>query len=97
MSQAFTAIATLIAKPGQQDTLENALRALVEPSRAEKGCSQYDLHRDLADPLTFYVIEQWASEEILSAHNASAHFQNFQAAAGHCIEHFQLKRLGAIA
>jgi len=63
MSQAFTAIATLIAKPGQQDTLENALRALVEPSRAEAGCGQYDLHRDLADPLTFYVIEHWASEE----------------------------------
>ena len=97
MSQAFTAIATLIAKPGQQDTLENALRALVEPSRAEEGCGQYDLHRDLADPLTFYVIEHWASEEILQTHNASAHFQNFQATAGHCIEHFQLKRLGSIA
>lgn len=97
MSQAFTAIATLIAKPGQQDTLENALRALVEPSRAEEGCGQYDLHRDLADPLTFYVIEHWASEEILQAHNASAHFRNFQATAGDCIEHFQLKRLGSIA
>ncbi|MHA3738057.1 putative quinol monooxygenase [Pseudomonas sp. Eth.TT006] len=97
MSQAFTAIATLTAKPGQQDTLEKALRALVEPSRAEAGCGQYDLHRDLADPLTFYVIEQWASEEILSAHNASAHFQQFQASAADCIEHFQLKRLGVIA
>ncbi|WP_025111716.1 putative quinol monooxygenase [Pseudomonas sp. H1h] len=97
MSQPFTAIATLIAKPGQQDTLENALRELVAPSRAEAGCGQYDLHRDLADPLTFYVIEHWAGEEILLAHNASAHFLNFQATAGHCIEHFQLKRLGAIA
>ncbi|WP_166221024.1 putative quinol monooxygenase [Pseudomonas atagonensis] len=96
MSQPFTAIATLIAKPGQQDTLEHALRALVEPSRAEEGCSQYDLHRDLADPQVFYVIEHWASEAILQAHNASAHFQHFQASAGQCIEHFELKRLGAI-
>ena len=97
MSQPFTAIATLIAKPGQQDLLEQGLRALVEPSRAEAGCSQYDLHRDLADPQVFYVIEHWASEEILQAHNASEHFQSFQATAGHCIEHFQLKRLGTIA
>jgi quinol monooxygenase YgiN len=94
MSQPFTAIATLTAKPGQQDVLEQALRALVEPSRAEPGCGQY---RDLADPQVFYVIEQWASDEILETHNASAHFQNFQASAGHTIEHFQLKRLGAIA
>ncbi|MFJ2712716.1 MULTISPECIES: putative quinol monooxygenase [unclassified Pseudomonas] len=97
MSQAFTAIATLIAKPGQQDTLEQGLRALVPPSRAEDGCSQYDLHRDLSDPLTFYVIEHWASEEILQLHNASEHFKNFQAAAGQSIAHFELKRLGAIA
>ncbi|MFJ2481987.1 putative quinol monooxygenase [Pseudomonas sp. NPDC087598] len=97
MSQPFTAIATLIAKPGQQHTLEQALHALVAPSRVEDGCSQYDLHRDLADPRVFYVIEHWASEAILQTHNASAHFQNFQATAGHCIEHFELKRLGAIA
>ena len=97
MSQPFTAIATLIAKPGQQDALEQALRALVEPSRAEDGCSQYDLHRDLADPQVCYVIEHWASEEILHTHNASAHFQNFQATAAQTIEHFELKRLGAIA
>ncbi len=97
MSQPFTAIATLTAKPGQQDVLEQALRALVEPSRAEPGCGQYDLHRDLADQQVFYVIEQWASDEILEAHNASAHFQKFQAGAGHTIEHFQLKRLGKIA
>jgi len=97
MSQPFTAIATLTAKPGQQDALEQALRALVAPSRAEVGCGQYDLHRDLADPQVFYVIEQWASDEVLQAHNASAHFQQFQSSAGDTIEHFQLKRLGAIA
>lgn len=97
MSQPFTAVATLTAKTGQQDVLEQALRVLVEPSRAEPGCGQYDLHRDLADPQVFYVIEQWASDEILEAHNASAHFLNFQTSAGHAIEHFQLKRLGAIA
>ncbi|MFG6204500.1 putative quinol monooxygenase [Pseudomonas retamae] len=97
MSQPFTAIATLTARPGQQDALEQALRALVAPSRAEAGCGQYDLHRDLADPQVFYVIEHWASDEVLQAHNASAHFQQFQSSAGDTIEHFQLKRLGAIA
>ncbi|MCU7251892.1 putative quinol monooxygenase [Pseudomonas koreensis] len=97
MSQAFTAIATLIARPGQQDALEHALRALIEPTRAEAGCSQYDLHQDLANPLAFYMIEHWASDEALQAHDASAHIQNFRARAGEFLEHFELKRLRALA
>jgi quinol monooxygenase YgiN len=75
MSQPFTAIATLIAKPGQQDALEQHLRALVEPTRAEAGCGQYDLHQDLANPLAFYMIERWSNDEALQAHDASAHIQ----------------------
>ncbi|MFJ4194529.1 putative quinol monooxygenase [Pseudomonas sp. NPDC089534] len=97
MSQPFTAIATLIAKPGRQEALEQHLRALIEPTRAEAGCSQYDLHQDLANPSAFYMIERWASDEALQAHDASAHIQHFRAQAGEFLEHFELKRLRAIA
>ena len=97
MSQPFTAIATLIAKAGQQDALEQHLRALLEPTRAEAGCSQYDLHQDLANPQAFYMIEQWSSDEALQAHDASAHIQHFRATAGDLIEHFDLKRLRVLA
>jgi quinol monooxygenase YgiN len=96
MSQPFTAIATLIAKAGQQDALEQHLRVLLEPTRAEAGCGQYDLHQDLANPLAFYMIEQWSSDEALQAHDASAHIQHFRASAGELIEHFDLKRLRAL-
>ncbi|WP_460118386.1 putative quinol monooxygenase [Pseudomonas sp. S2_C03] len=96
MSQPFTAIATLIAKAGQQDALERHLRALLEPTRAEAGCGQYDLHQDLANPQAFYMIEQWNSDEALQAHDASAHIQHFRATAGELIEHFDLKRLRAL-
>jgi len=97
MSQPFTAIATLIAKPGQQDALEQHLRALVEPTRAEAGCGQYDLHQDLSNPLAFYMIEQWSSDEALQAHDDSAHIQNFRAKASDFLEHFELKRLRTLA
>ena len=97
MSQPFTAIATLIAKAGQQDALEQHLRALVEPTRVEAGCGQYDLHQDLANPLAFYMIEQWSSDEALQAHDASAHVQNFRAKAPEFLEHFELKRLRTLA
>jgi quinol monooxygenase YgiN len=97
MSQPFTAIATLIAKPGQQEALEQHLRALVQPTRTEAGCGQYDLHQDLANPLAFYMIEQWSSDEALQAHDASAHVQNFRAKAPEFLEHFELKRLRTLA
>ena len=97
MSQPFTAIATLIAKAGQQHALEQHLRALVEPTRVEAGCGQYDLHQDLANPLAFYMIEQWSSDEALQAHDASAHVQNFRAKAPEFLEHFELKRLRTLA
>ena len=97
MSQPFTAIATLIARPGQQDALEQHLRALIEPTRAEAGCGQYELHQDLANPLAFYMIEQWSSDEALQAHDASAHVQNFRAKAPEFLEHFELKRLRTLA
>ncbi|VVP58641.1 Putative monooxygenase [Pseudomonas fluorescens] len=97
MSQPFTAIATLIAKADQQDVLEQHLRALLEPTRAEAGCGQYDLHQDLANPLAFYMIEKWSSDEALQAHDASAHIQSFRARASDFLEHFELKRLRNLA
>ena len=97
MSQPFTAIATLIAKPGQQTVLEQNLRALLEPTRAEPGCSQYDLLVDQQNPLAFYMIERWSGNEALQAHDASAHIQNFRAKAGDVLEHFELKRLQPLA
>lgn len=93
MSDAFTAIATIIAKTGHGPALELQLRNLVAPSRAEAGCRFYDLHQDLEHPEGFYVLERWEDETALQTHNATAHFQAFQAAAAELIEHFELKRL----
>jgi len=93
MPTAFKVIATLIAKPGQQDTLEQLLRGLLEPTRAEAGCQQYDLHQDLQHPETFYMLERWNDDAALDAHDQSAHIQNFRTQAADVIEHFELKRL----
>ncbi|MCE4058120.1 putative quinol monooxygenase [Pseudomonas sp. Au-Pse12] len=93
MSQAFTAIATLIAKPQQQAVLKRELSALVPPSREETGCQYYELHEDAAQPGTFYVLERWDDEAALEFHNNTAHFQHFIAQTREAIEHFELKRL----
>ena len=96
MSQSFTAIATLIAKPDQQARLQRELSALVPPSRDEAGCQYYELHQDAAQPDTFYVLERWDDEAALEFHNKTAHFQHFIAQTREAIEHFELKRLQLI-
>ena len=37
-------VAELVAKPGKEEELRRELLALVEPTRREEGCVQYDLH-----------------------------------------------------
>ncbi|WDH36111.1 putative quinol monooxygenase [Pseudomonas chlororaphis] len=93
MSQAFTVIATLVAKSGQQAVLKRELSALVQPSREEAGCQYYNLHQDAEAPGTFYVLERWDDEAALEFHNAAPHFQHFLNQTREAIKHFELKRL----
>ena len=97
MSAAFNVIATLIAKPGQQATLETLLRELLEPTRIEAGCQQYDLHQDLQHPETFYMLERWSDDAALADHDQSAHILSFRAKAADVLEHVDIKRLNFLA
>ncbi|MGY2290607.1 putative quinol monooxygenase [Pseudomonas sp. SDO528_S397] len=97
MSNAFNVIATLIAKPGQHATLEKLLRELLEPTRVEPGCQQYELHQDLQHPETFYMLERWSDEAALADHYQSVHVQHFRAQAADVLGHFELKRLKFLA
>jgi quinol monooxygenase YgiN len=74
-SPVVTVIATFQARPGQENELKAALTALVEPTRREAGCINYDLHQLPEDPARFLFHENWASQAHLDAHLQSAHLQ----------------------
>ncbi|AKJ42205.1 putative quinol monooxygenase [Pragia fontium] len=73
----ITIVATLTIKSDFQAPLMEQLKKLVDSSRAEEGCLQYDLHQDKENPLVYVFIERWASQPILDAHNQSEHFTSF--------------------
>lgn len=73
MSTPLALIAKIDALPGHEDVVEAALLALVNPTLAENGCIQYDLHRDLEVPGRFMFYEIWATRGDWEAHNASPH------------------------
>jgi quinol monooxygenase YgiN len=77
MAQVLTVVAELQAKPGREEALRRAVLALIEPTRQEEGCVQYDLHVHTNDPGRFVFYENWTSREHLDRHAASAHLKEF--------------------
>ena len=77
---------TAKAKPGKESELREALVAGVTGSRYDAGCIIYELHEFADDPTTFFLYEQWTSQELLDAHLATDPLKNFQARADELIE-----------
>ncbi len=82
MSQLLSVVAALKARPGKEDDLRRVLLTLIEPTRAEDGCVQYDLHVHATDPSRFVFYENWTSREHLDRHLASPHLTAAVTAAG---------------
>ncbi|GAB3494287.1 putative quinol monooxygenase [Flexivirga lutea] len=77
---AVTAIIT--AKPGSETAVQAALTALVEPTRAEPGCVDYQLAVSTVDPTVFITTEKWRASSDLDAHLETEHVKTALSAAG---------------
>jgi len=68
-------VAVLKAKPGKEEELRRTLIGLVEPTRAEEGCLQYDLHVSTEVPGEFVFYEKWTGREALERHGETPHLK----------------------
>ena len=71
----YVLIARWTAAPGNEERVEQALRALARTTRAEAGCRTYQPARSVDDPRVFVIYEEYDDEAALEAHTASAHFR----------------------
>jgi quinol monooxygenase YgiN len=69
----LTVTATFQARPGKEAELRAALIGLLEPTRREAGCVNYDLHASPGEPAKFLFHENWTSQAALDAHLQSPH------------------------
>jgi len=74
---AVTVLAIIKAKSGMEAQVEKALRELIEPTRQEPGCINYDLHVLLDDSTVFMFHENWQSKEDLDEHLNKPYLENF--------------------
>jgi quinol monooxygenase YgiN len=68
-----TVIAEGIAKAGNEDEVRGLFLGLLEPTRKEEGCIQYDLHEEADKPGHFMFSESWSSKAALDAHLTTPH------------------------
>jgi quinol monooxygenase YgiN len=74
---AYVVTAYWTARDGEERAVADALGKLIEPSRAEPGNLEYQIHRDPSDSRLFFLYEQYVDEEAYQAHQQSAHFKQF--------------------
>ncbi len=72
--------ARLKVKKEAVERARKAALAIVEPSRAENGCINYDFHQAIDEETVFLWHETWTSQEAIDAHAASQHFKEFSEA-----------------
>lgn len=76
-----TIIAKITAKPGKEEELKNVLLSLIEPTRSEAGCINYNFHQDADNGAVFMFYENWASKQALDEHLQTPHLQGLVAKA----------------
>jgi len=77
MSKILTIIARIEAKTESLDLVKSEVLKLIEPTRKEKGCIQYELHQDNEKPEIFIFFENWESQELWQIHMESSHLESF--------------------
>ena len=97
MPKQLVIVAEIVVKPDQVDLVKNALLKLIEPTRKEKGCLQYDLHQDNENSNAFLFYERWGSRELWQDHMSNAHLAEYMAVTKDAVADFKLHEMSHIA
>jgi len=77
MPEALNLYVTLVAKPGCEEDLADALQSLSRASLATEFCTQFDVSRALDNPAEFRLYESFLSPDAYPEHVKTAHAQHF--------------------
>jgi quinol monooxygenase YgiN len=69
---------TIPIKPEHREEAKRLAQWMAEATHKEAGCLTYQFYADLADPNTFFIFEEWESDEALARHFQTEHMKQFQ-------------------
>lgn len=93
----LTIIANIITKADQVELVKAELLKLIDITRAEEGCINYDLHQDNENPAHFTFYENWTSRELWQTHMGNQHLADYMVATEGSVELFTLNEMTQIA
>lgn len=92
----LTIVANITAKADKVALVKAELLKLIETTRAETGCLQYDLHQDNDNPARFLFFENWESRELWQKHMEAPHLKAYVAATDGAVEEFSVYEMTKI-
>ncbi|GAB5554720.1 MAG: putative quinol monooxygenase [Saprospiraceae bacterium] len=95
-NQQLTVIAKILVKDAQREFVKAQLLQLIEPTRAEEGCINYDLHQDNENPNLFLFYENWENRALWQKHINNDHIAAYRKATEGAIENFTLYEMTLI-
>ena len=73
-----TVLALVKAKEGMEEAVKQELLSLVNPTRSEPGCINYDVHQATDDKSLFMFYENWKSLEDVEKHRETPHLKAYR-------------------
>ena len=92
----LTIVADIKAKSDKIDLVKDELLKLIDITRAEEGCINYDLHQDNDNPSHFLFYENWESRELWQTHMNNEHLKAYMDATDGAVEKFTLNEMSKI-
>lgn len=89
----LTIVANIKANVDKVALVKSELLKLIEVTRAETGCINYDLHQDNENPAHFMFYENWQSRELWQMHMANQHLQDYMKATEGVVVEFTLNEM----
>ncbi len=93
MGQVLIIVAQIKAKKEYANLVETELLKLVEPTRKEDGCLQYDLHQDNQSPELFLLYEKWETKELWLKHRVNDHMTRFRKVIDGAVDDFVVNEM----
>ncbi|GLS84270.1 putative quinol monooxygenase [Paraferrimonas haliotis] len=89
----LTIVANIVAKQDKIDLVKQALIKLIDVTREEQGCINYDLHQDNESPEHFMFYENWQSRALWQQHMNNKHLAEYMATTEGAVESFTLNEM----
>lgn len=95
-NQKLTIVARILAKEEKRELVKTELLKLIDSTRAEEGCINYDLHQDNENKNLFLFYENWTSRELWQKHMDNNQLAEYMKATDGAVEEFTLNEMTII-